>query len=59
MISIMIGRDKLFQDKKWSTDSVAADTLSDLKELGLDYYTLETLNDVDTEENLPEELRKL
>ena len=48
---------ELFQNKKWSTDSVAADTLNDLKELGLDYQLLKRLNDVDVEEDVPEELR--
>lgn len=50
-------RDELFQNKKWSTDSVAADTLNDLKKLGLNYQTLEPLNDVDTEEDLPEAVK--
>jgi hypothetical protein len=49
-------RAELFQNKNWGTDSVAADTLSDLNELDLDYRTLETLNDVDTEDDLPKEL---
>ncbi len=50
-------RDELFQNKKWSTDSVAADTLNDLKKIGLNYQTLEPLNDVDTEEDLPEAVK--
>jgi len=49
-------RGELFQNKNWGTDSVAADTLNDLNELDLDYRTLETLNDVDTEDDLPKEL---
>ena len=49
-------RGELFQNKNWGTDSVATDTLNDLIELDLDYRTLETLNDVDTEDDLPKEL---
>ncbi len=50
-------RDELFQNKEWSTDSVAADTLADFEKLGLSYGMLEPLNDVDTEEDLPDEIR--
>ena len=45
-------REELFQNKNWGTDSVAADTLNDLKRLSLEYQTLELLNDVDVEEDL-------
>ncbi len=49
-------REELFQNKNWGADSVAADTLNDLNDLDLDYRTLETLNDVDIEDDLPKEL---
>lgn len=41
----------IFFNKKWSTESVLKSTLIDLKENNLSYYTLELLNDIDTEED--------
>jgi rSAM/selenodomain-associated transferase 1 len=43
----------LFKHKKWSTKTVLADTLHDIKLLGLNFWELETLNDVDEEKDLP------
>jgi uncharacterized protein len=50
---------ELFGNKYWSTSSVAADTLEDLKKLGLSYATLPTLRDIDTEDDLPDDLKKV
>ena len=44
--------ERLFKNKRWSTDSVMADTVSDLKELGVDFSRLEMLKDVDIEQDL-------
>jgi len=41
----------LFQDKKWSTESVLGDTLSNIKDQGLSYSRLDVLNDIDTEDD--------
>lgn len=46
----------LFQNKKWSTASVASDTIKDFEYLNLSYHTLPLLTDVDTESDLPEEI---
>lgn len=42
----------LFENKKWSTDTVFLDTIEDIKKEGLTYFLLETLSDIDTEEDL-------
>lgn len=42
----------LFENKKWSTDSVFLDTIEDLKTHQLSYFLLETLSDIDTENDL-------
>ena len=49
---------ELFQNKKWSSENVLLDTLIDLKKRNVPYKLLETLSDVDHEEDLGE-LRKL
>jgi hypothetical protein len=41
----------IFQDKKWSTDSVCSDTLKDIQEHNLSCYQLPMLTDVDNEED--------
>lgn len=43
----------LFRKKQWSTASVLFDTLRDFESMGLRYAKLQTLRDVDTEEDLP------
>jgi rSAM/selenodomain-associated transferase 1 len=52
----LLGMNKLhaefFKNKKWSTDSVAPDTIQDFKKLNLKYALLEELTDIDTEEDL-------
>jgi len=47
----------LFQNKLWSTSSVYASTLHDVKMLGLNFFELPVLTDVDEEKDLPEELK--
>lgn len=42
----------LFENKKWSTDTVFLDTIEDVKNEGLTYFLLPTLSDIDTEEDL-------
>ncbi|HYG20858.1 MAG TPA: TIGR04282 family arsenosugar biosynthesis glycosyltransferase [Ohtaekwangia sp.] len=49
----------LFHNKPWSSDRVLNETIRNLKELGLSYTTLPLLRDVDTESDLPDNLRKL
>lgn len=44
-----------FRNKQWSTETVFHDTVRDFESLGLNYMKLETLRDVDTEADLPEE----
>jgi rSAM/selenodomain-associated transferase 1 len=43
---------ELFRHKRWSTDSVLADTLADARRLGLRVALLPELRDVDTAEDL-------
>lgn len=42
----------IFQNKEWSTDSVCSDTEKDFQSEGISYRKLETLNDVDTIDDL-------
>jgi uncharacterized protein len=44
---------ELFQNKNWSTDSVAKDTIHDFKRLRLSFVKLPPLTDVDEEKDLP------
>lgn len=43
---------EFFHHKRWSTDSVASDTIQDFKNLNLDYSLLKDLTDIDVEEDL-------
>jgi rSAM/selenodomain-associated transferase 1 len=43
---------QLFQDKNWSTDSVLSETINTIKNLGLSYYLLPLLGDIDTLQDL-------
>lgn len=45
---------KLFRNKRWSSNTVLADTLADTRMLGLTNWQLETLTDVDEEKDLPQ-----
>ncbi len=49
----------LFQNKKWSSDSVAASTIRDCKDLNLKVFELPMLTDVDEEKDLPHLLKKI
>jgi rSAM/selenodomain-associated transferase 1 len=42
----------IFQNKQWSTDSLLEKTLIELKEKGIRFSLLKTLNDIDTVEDL-------
>ncbi len=48
---------ELFFKKKWSTDSVCHDTITDLEHLHFRYRLLQQLHDVDSENDLPQHLR--
>lgn len=50
---------ELFSNKLWSTDRVHESTIQDFKELGLRYYELPVLTDVDDERDLSAELKSL
>lgn len=47
----------LFENKQWSTETVLQHTIRDFEAMGLRYVKLQELNDVDTEDDLPDELR--
>lgn len=48
---------EVFRNKRWSTDTVLQETLLDFESLRLKYVKLPELSDVDTESDLPEELK--
>ena len=48
----------VFQNKRWSTNTVFQDTVNDFEKQGLSWWALPELNDVDEEKDLGE-LRKL
>ncbi len=48
---------ELFREKEWSTSSVCKDTINDFTQLAINYHQLPMLRDVDTEADLPDELR--
>lgn len=56
----LLGMNKLlntvFHNKKWSTQTVFSDTVEDFDSIGLRYQRLILLRDIDTEDDLPEEL---
>ncbi len=43
----------VFDNKRWSTDTVLKETVEDFESMGLTYSKLEVLRDVDREEDLP------
>ena len=45
---------QLFENKTWSSENVLLDTLLDIENLNLTYQLLDTLSDVDYEEDLKE-----
>ena len=50
---------ELFQNKLWSTNTVYEDTLRNFKTIGLKFFELPVLTDVDEETDLPEELKNM
>ena len=48
----------IFSNKEWGTPTVLHDTLRVFELSGLQYVKLKELNDVDTEDDLPDELRE-
>ena len=58
----LLGTKKLipefFQNKTWSTNNVFLDTILDCKKAGLSYFTLQELNDIDEESDLPKIWKK-
>lgn len=46
----------IFENKNWSTATVFTDTIADFEKAGMSYAVLPLLNDVDTMEDVPEEL---
>lgn len=57
----LLGMNKLlpdaFRNKRWSTDTVLQDTIRDFDSLQLGYVKLPERTDVDTEDDLPKELK--
>ncbi len=49
----------VFENKPWSSENVFLDTLLDITKGGYSHYILPTLNDIDAEEDLTEDLRSL
>jgi len=47
----------LFENKNWGENNVLSQTLSDVKMLGLSFWQMEPLNDIDREEDLPPNFR--
>ena len=51
--------ENLFLNKKWSTENVFADTIDMIEQEGLTYKVLPILTDVDEENDLPREWKKI
>ena len=45
---------ELFENKKWSTETVYSDTIKDFKNLSLTYSNTNKLNDIDEEKDVPQ-----
>ncbi|OEK06534.1 TIGR04282 family arsenosugar biosynthesis glycosyltransferase [Roseivirga misakiensis] len=52
LLGISTMNKQLFENKNWSTETVASDTIEDFKSLGMTFQELPTLNDIDTEADL-------
>lgn len=50
---------QVFENKTWSTSSVLNDTLADIEHNNLTHYLLPKLSDIDNENDLNDELKKL
>ncbi len=51
LLGMSSSQPELFQNKEWSTNTVAAATKADCERLGLQFYTLPILSDIDHEED--------
>lgn len=49
----------IFYNKKWGTNTVCEDTISDFMRLGLSYSVLPLLNDIDVESDLPPSIKEV
>lgn len=50
---------RLFENKNWSTATVLSDTVTDIRDLGLNLHMLKELSDVDVYQDLSEELKEI
>lgn len=50
---------RLFENKNWSTPTVLSDTVTDIRDLGLNLYLLKQLTDVDVYQDLSGELKDI
>jgi rSAM/selenodomain-associated transferase 1 len=50
---------RLFENKNWSTPTVLSDTVTDIRDLGLNLYLLKELTDVDVYQDLSTELKDI
>ena len=59
LLGMKVTEHRLFQNKKWSTQTIAADTLKDISDLNKTCYILTQLSDIDTIEDLTTDLKNL
>jgi hypothetical protein len=59
LLGMKVTEHRLFQNKNWSTQTIAADTLKDISDLNKTCYILPLLSDIDTIEDLTTDLKNL
>ena len=59
LLGMKVTEHRLFQNKNWSTQTIAADTLKDISDLNKTCYILPQLSDIDTIEDLTTDLKNL
>ena len=59
LLGMKVIEHRLFQNKNWSTQTIAADTLKDISDLNKTCYILPQLSDIDTIEDLTTDLKNL
>ena len=59
LLGMTMMNEQFFLNKTWSSEDVFLDTILDMKNTGREYEILETLNDVDREKDLDDELKDL
>ncbi len=59
LLGMKYPEEKLFKNKTWSTSTVASETIKDIKSLQKSVFILPELTDIDTEEDLNQELKEL